>query len=338
MNNNYPTRHELPICDSPLVTTNFIGLQYSVFQSYKEDLTPILINNYINVSMGIDARSDYAHIYDDNWLQKEKVMHLHHFTWHESMFRESKDKLIELMIGFISQDYYMCGNSNAKHISAKTAYKCYETNHIYLIYGYDLTKKVFLAVGNTKNHIFEKYKISFDEYADSVLDRMEGNFNWNIVKFNEDFEIKPDLKRIHNGIYDYVNSKNQADCIITHPSLKNRKYGLDCYRDILKRLAVLDDYRNTLDPPSYKILKDHHTLMQVRIDYLVKSNIITDKSILERYKGICEISNRIYKNYLRYNTIPSPMVITDIYNDVNEILREEPMLLNCVLKHIEKNI
>ena len=69
------TVYELPIFESPIVTTSLLGLQYSMFQAYHIDLTPVLINHYINVSKDLDSRSEYAHIYDDNWLCKENVMH-----------------------------------------------------------------------------------------------------------------------------------------------------------------------------------------------------------------------------------------------------------------------
>jgi len=332
MNTKYPERYELPICDTPLVATNFIGLQYSVFEAYEKDLTPILINHYINVSTGVDTRCDFSHRYDDNWLEKEKVMHRHHITWHESVFKNDREKLIKPLLGFIVNGYYICGNFNAFYISEKKAYKCYDTNTAYLLYGYDLEEKSFLAVGNTKRGVFEKYKISFDEYADSVLGRTDGYFNWNIVKFNENFDIKPNLKRVYNGILDYINGENVS---FGRKALSHQGYGIECYRKLLRYLRVQDDYRSTLDAIGYQTLLDHHVLMQKRIEYLLNCNIITDKSLASEYKKICELSSRIYENHIKYNQSGEAYLIRDIRADAEEILDREPNILNRVLEEIK---
>ena len=332
MNTKYPERYELPICDNPIVTTNFIGLLYSVFEAYEKDLTPILINHHINVSSELDTRYDYSLIFNDHWLEKEKVMHRHHITWHESVFKNDREKLIKPLLGFIVNGYYICGNFNAFYISEKKAYKCYDTNTAYLLYGYDLEEKSFLAVGNTKRGVFEKYKISFEEYADSVLERTSGYLNWNIVKFNENFEIKPDLKRVYNGILDYINGKNES---FGRKALPHQCYGIDCYRKLLRRLSLLDDFRNSLDAIGYQNLLDHHVLMQRRIEYLLKSNIITDKSLASEYKKICELSSRIYENHIKYNQSGEAYLIRDIRADAEEILDREPNILNRVLEEIK---
>lgn len=33
---------KLPICTSPVVRENFLAMEYSVFQAYERDLTPVL--------------------------------------------------------------------------------------------------------------------------------------------------------------------------------------------------------------------------------------------------------------------------------------------------------
>ena len=109
------------------VDYNFLAIEYSVFQAYEKDLTPVLCNYYINIVSGQDKRVQFSHLHEDKWLVKEKIMHQHHMTWHREMFENQPDELIGMIQKLIANGYYLTGNYNAFYIKAKPAYQCYET-------------------------------------------------------------------------------------------------------------------------------------------------------------------------------------------------------------------
>ena len=325
---------KLPICTSPIVRENFLAMEYSVFQAYERDLTPVLCNYYINIVSGQDKRVQFSHLHEDKWLVKEKIMHQHHMTWHREMFESKPDELIGMIQKLIANGYYLTGNYNAFYIKAKPAYKCYETNTVYLIYGFNQKARRFYAIGKTSNSTFEPYEIGYDEYIQAVFNRENGLFNLNFLKFNDTCGIKADIKKIHNGIYDYVNSKRKEDGPIPEGEAKNYRYGLNCYRDFLKSLTNQHEYRCYIEPVSYAVLLEHHILMQKRIDYLISTGIVDEKEIGSEYQRIVEQARCIYSLCLQYNTSFDPKLIKQIYNGVSTIIEDEQQLLNRLLERL----
>lgn len=262
-------------------------------------------------------------------------MHQHHMTWHREMFVDNQDELIDIIQKLIAGGYYLTGNYNAFYIKAKPAYKCYETNTVYLIYGFNQKTRLFYAIGKTSNSTFEQYEIGYDEYIQAVFNRENGLFNLNFLKFNDTCGIKADIKKIHNGIYDYVNSKRKEDGPIPEGEAKNYRYGLNCYRDFLKSLTNQHEYRCYIEPVSYAVLLEHHILMQKRIDYLISTGIVDEKKIGSEYQRIVEQARRIYSLCLQYNTSFDPKLIKQIYNGVSTIIEDEQQLLNRLLERLK---
>ena len=323
-----------PICTSPIVRENFLAIEYSVFQAYEKDLTPVLCNYYINIVSGQDKRVQFSHLHEDKWLVKEKIMHQHHMTWHREMFEDNQDELINIIQKLIANGYYLTGNYNGFYIKAKPAYQCYETNTVYLIYGFNQKTQLFYAIGKTSNSTFEPYEIEYDEYIQAVFNRENGLFNLNFLKFNDTCGIKADIKKIHNGIYDYVNSKRKEDGPIPEGEAKNYRYGLNCYRDFLKSLTNQHEYRCYIEPVSYAVLLEHHILMQKRIDYLLSTGIVDEKEIGSEYQRIVEQARCVYSLCLQYNTSFDPKLIKQIYNGVSTIIEDEQQLLNRLLERL----
>lgn len=322
---------KLPISLSPIVTENFLAMEYSVYQSYEKDLTPVLCNYYSNIVSGQDKRVQFSHLHDDKWLLREKVMHQHHMTWHKELFEDNCNELIEMIQKMIAHGYYLSGNYNAFYIKAKPEYQCYDTSTVYLIYGYNLKDRFFYAVGKTTNCTFESYKISYEEYTLSVFNRKNGLFNLNFLKFNDNCAIKMDLKKVHNGVYDYIHSRRKDDGPVREGETSNYRYGLNCYRDFLKSLKYQHEYRCYIEPVSYAVFLEHHILMQKRIDYLISTGIV-DANIGFEYSKIVDRSKYIYSSCMQYNTSFDPGLIKQIYKGVAVIIENEQQILNRLLE------
>lgn len=327
---------KLPICTTPIVRENFLAMEYSVFEAYERDLTPVLCNYYSNIVSGQDKRVQFSHLHEDKWLVKAKIMHQHHMTWHREMFEDNQDELISIIQKLIAGGYYLTGNYNAFYIKAKPAYQCYETNTVYLIYGFNQKTQLFYAIGKTSNSTFEPYEIGYDEYIQAVFNREDGLFNLNFLKFNDDCAIKADIKKVYNGIYDYLHSKRKEDGPIPEGEAKNYRYGLNCYRDFLKSLTNQHEYRRYIEPVSYAVLLEHHVLMQKRIDYLISAGIVDNKKLGDEHRQIVEQAKRIYSYCLEYNKSFDSQLIKQIYAGVVLIIDEEQQLLNRLLEFLKQ--
>lgn len=206
---------------------------------------------------------------------------------------------------------------------------------MYLIYGYSQKTRVFYAIGKTSGSTFVPYEIEYDEYIQAVFNREDGLFNLNFLKFNDDCAVKADIKKVYNGIYDYLHSKRKEDSPVSEGEAKNYRYGLNCYRDFLKSLTNQHEYRRYIEPVSYAVLLEHHVLMQKRIDYLLSTGIVDEKEIGSEYQRIVEQARCIYSLCLQYNTYFDPKLIKQIYNGVSTIIEDEQQLLNRLLERLK---
>lgn len=331
-----PTSIVLPICITPIVVeNNFMAMQYSVFQAFEKDLTPVLANYYINIVSGQDNRVQFSHLHEDKWLVKEQIMLQHHMIWHKEMFNNRPDELIALIQQFISHRYYLTGNYDAFYIKAKPAYQCYNTNTVYLIYGYNNNDNVFYAVGKTKNSTFESYAITYNDYLLSVFNRDNGLFNLNFIKFNDDCKIKTNFNKVYDGIYDYLHSICKQNGVIPEGNAIAYRYGLRCYRDFLKALTTQHEYRRYIEPSSYSVFLEHHILMQKRIDYLMSIGIPFNKDYSSDYKKIVELSKNVFDTILCYNASFDPLLIKIMANDLRIIIENEYNILIELLEKIK---
>ena len=334
----YSEEIKLPICNTPLINNFIPGLQFSVWQACKYDLSPIIYSNYTNVVSGVDWRVLCTHVQDDMWLEKAKVMRRQHMTLHRDTYEYSPEKLILLIIKFISQGYYLTGNHNAFYVPGKQSYHCYNTDAVYLIYGYNDKRKIFYIIGKTKNCNLEAYEIKYEDYVLSLFNRNKGLFNLIFYKYNDEIKVKPNYSKMHNGIYDYVHSTSRERGVFPQGSARNYIYGMDCYREFAKQLTIMHEHRKYIEPSSYSVLYEHHILMQKRIEFLISEGVIPNEVIFDAYHEILVMAEQINSNISLYNESFNPSLIKQIYTDVEYIIENESIILNNLLVFIKQAV
>lgn len=123
-----------PICTSPIVRENFLAIEYSVFQAYEKDLTPVLCNYYIPLNASIVKRlysikeKEYVYSvadvedrrFSEIWTRKEAYIKRDDRNISLSSFRIDtfKDAIDRQIKTFCIGEYIIsvCGNQTVEKI------------------------------------------------------------------------------------------------------------------------------------------------------------------------------------------------------------------------------
>ena len=133
--------------------------------------------------------------------------------------------------------------------------------------------------------------------------RTDEYINMNFVKYNDGFEVKPNFKKIYNGIFDYLNGLHKEDGLILDKRLHHPQYGLSCYNSFVDNLTTQHNFRKGIDLLSYKIFLEHHMLMQIRIEYLIECGALKSTTLSKEHKNICDWSKKYMSNAKKYSFI-----------------------------------
>ena len=318
-----------------LLSDSINAIPLSVIQADERNLLPLILSNYTNIQKGKYPHAEYNHVENDLWLLKSKVMKRHQFVFHKEQYQKDYATLLQLILSFVSEGYYLSGKANDKYISAKAAYDCYDTNTIYLIHGYNLKDQIFYAAGKTKNKVFEKYTISFEEYFNAIFNRWKPTFDLNFIKAGELNKAKFNYSKFHDGILDYLNSRNRSDGIIPEGNAMKYIYGIECYKDFAQNLMYIQESREYIEPENYLIFLEHHKVIHRAIELLEVQNHIAFETIILESQEICNLSERIYSSCLSYNILHFSAQIKTIVNDVNSIINKEITLLYKVIEKLK---
>lgn len=321
----------LPIESNPIIKNDIFSFQCSVLQSNTHGLDSVVFNYFLNLIMGEDGEMVCRHLHNDKWFLKSKIMHRNHMILSSDMYSSNTQELESMIISFISQGYYLYGTINAFYISAKSLYEVTDSYERYVIYGYDLSKKYFYAVGGTKSGVFEKHLIPFDEYYKGVFNCKTNMFNLSFIKCNDDYNQKLNCREIYNGIYDYINSKNKDSFLFKNPKSADYLYGIACYRYILDSVAVKHAQGGYIDLTSCAVLVEHHQIMNKRIEHLLSERAIKSTRIADDYNRINEIAKNTYSICLEYNASHNPQLIKKMHSNFKTIINEEQQTLNELL-------
>lgn len=336
MTSSVPSEYFVPICTNPIVQDNYLGLIYCVFQAAPVDLLPVLSNYYTNISFGISEKTKYSHVFDDHWLMHAGITYRQHFVLHKEMFEQNPQELLNLIRELISADYYLVGNNDTYYIRAKAEYQCVHTSSAFLIYGFNQQNRVFYSIGKTKDAQFAKYEIPYDELVDSLFFHENNTFYLDFYHYNEDIKPVPDLKKIYNGIVDYLDSTKKGDDPLARP-IDKIKYGLNCYRHFLASLSYVGEYVTYIDPSEYTVFFEHHILMSKRLEVLSSIGVIP-KDIVEQYDSVTEKSRSVYNACISYNNEKNPIFLKEISSLVEEIISTETVILRTVTKKIRNAV
>ena len=223
----------------------------------------------------------------------------------------NEEGIIDFMIERIKEGFYVNMDINTKYVSNYD----FVDLHTIFIYGFDDEKKIFFAADFFMNGKYSFQTCNFQEIEAAVEKYDKSIMNWgglfneesilSLVKIDNDFKYKFDIKRFKNAILEYLNEKHEMEMVFRatnrlREETPYREFGNLHYDNVMKFVRRSFDLKSTIQNVRvFHVLYDHKVALKQRIEYIGKQG---------------------------YD-------VKDIYDDMSEIVRDAMVVRNLIIKN-----
>jgi hypothetical protein len=336
-------RKSLPI-SVPLSSTYMVpAAEFAVLQSYENGM------NYIT--------NRYSQLYLFEDIIKRESMDLglslqtdpfdfnpcFHATKIEMQFEYIIKDFIDFIIDSINHGNYVYTYRyiDEYYIKDTASYNQYHVIHMFVIYGYDIERKLFNTMGYNSRNIFSNIEITFDEFTDSIQDIENTGHRYIIlVKPNTEYVEKPERDKIKFWIEQYVKSKNSRIMnkgVMDEIAMTDRLvfgHKIYDYMDMYYHFFVTGAVEIwKMDRRSLRQLWEHKKIMMKRIETISEMNLIS-KDFIKEYKSVLDISSNLQNMQTKINLTEDINILTRIKEKLKSLAEIEIVVLNNILSEI----
>jgi len=257
---------------------------------------------------------------------------------------DDSESIINKVIKWIDEGRYIDIMLDYYYVSHSICYKKESLYHDMLIYGYDLSKKVFYCSDFlfTESNKYTFSTISFDDlenaFAHSIDNKKRNYLNDQIYVFysREDCEFEFDEHNIINSLKFYAESKvPEYWSLYNVVNQKNNVYGLNVYD---AEICYLDNIENDwCYTKIFYMLYDHKHLMIIRLNYLAELKA----SYEQYYRELCvryieyekELKN-VALLMVKYNFCKDKNILNEVKSILRKLKCQEKEGLSQFFAHI----
>lgn len=227
------------------------------------------------------------------------------------------------------------------YISQSPYYQKHEMIHMFILYGYDLEKKVFYTLGYDSRKIYTTLTVTFEEFIASIcnLENKDDRFMI-LVKHNPDHEEDLNPVDIKFWLDQYLNCKNSHIMfrgVMDEYSMTERTvFGIKTYDYLTMYLYYIISGRlnpQYMDRRSYRQLWEHKNVMLKRVEALVDKKYIDEKYI-ELYKPIVNSASILQNLQTKFNVTGNIKILSDMMERVKILSEDEYLILNKLYKDL----
>lgn len=296
----------------------------------KQILLQLICDKYINCIYSKNDRNKFYIYESDSWFEKAGAIA------HQSLMCKEKDiicvrEAIEEARRRLINGEYVYSSPNEGKISAINQGRIFDFDHECLIYGFNDDEMSYQSIGYIQtpervNH-YIPYKITYDEYEESLLNVQSCVVELLFYKVNKDFILSSiDLENALILLRQYLgadipefSAREDLSEFITAGELK---FGISAWDELAKYIEDFNPNKN-IDMRYIRSYMEHKFLMQKRITYLLNNYGITDSSIVESASKIYYQSEFVMALSLKFNLTKDIQLLKNISDKIKLINHNE---------------
>lgn len=330
---------QLYINDNPSIKSYMHHAYILSILEGKKDIEEWLMNSYIFVRWGMTPNQfNFIYYFPYTWLKCIEVQ--------EDVYKNIiKSNFEEFVIESIKNNYYVYAYVDDYYLPGREAYNKYHFSHDLLIYGFNLDRENFLAIGYFDN-IYKRKEIPF---KDIVLMHSQYEFSVNeplvqLLKLNSNVGYKFDIRYMYNSLITYLNGGDPYKFDLDKRYGSNwpgNVYGYKTYDSLLNYLHQSYAENKKFDLRYFSVLLEHKIMLERKVRYL-STNKYIDKNCEDNLDTAVEIVNLasvIKQMIIKYNYVDDQKNKRNIYDKILELLYEtmkrEKQLLLVLIKQIK---
>ncbi|MEK5163596.1 hypothetical protein NYE69_14820 [Paenibacillus sp. FSL R5-0527] len=259
----------LPLGESPI-----IGYQYHAYPLLISSLHPSFYewfySNYIQLECSPLVSPLTFDFYTFEKLNSKSPF-LGEMYFLKSMINKYTSPM-QFIIDALADEHYIVSFVDEFYIPNRQAYQRFHNVHDIMIYGFDLTQKIFYVAGYKEDRKFGFTEVDFDHFEKALLiGASEGSLGqWadgmHLMKLKLDTSFTLNLNVLVDLMEDYVHSRNTSMRFRMIQDSKKSIFGIDTFDYVLEYLRQYNGEK--LDVRIFHTIYEHKKTMVSRIRYL----------------------------------------------------------------------
>lgn len=326
-------RKVINLVEPPVTSYPSIANIFSMKWKEKNEIMPWIGDHFIQLIIRQNHEDTPADFYDhadvDNYYRE-----LYGMPW-LSWMRINKEtanfkKFTDYIEYQINNGYALEPCVDRYFFKFTGSYKKDHFIHSSFIYGYDNIKRKIYIADFWDYGKYERKEVSYR----AINKSMNNNGIINLFKLQEGkYEFKPVLMKTF--LEDYLNSEDS-----THKfDFSNKKYN----KDVIFGLSYYDYVLNYCSEKKYMdirffhVLYDHKLLMKLRLEFLVRSNYISEswfKKLSAKNDGLIASSLEVRNMVLKYNYSNSEELLGRVKENLQALKKQDKVFVSALLNAV----
>lgn len=268
------------------------------------------------------------------------------FSLNQQIIDLDKDIIIDSLIKWISNDYYIMFYLDEYYLPGTKYYQKEHIAHTQFFYGFNKENRTFSILNFSQDNNYESIDISYDDLLKSLLtDEIIKKYNWVDLIYHNPRLLKKlyitrkdfDLDIIINQLKDYTASKKIYSSYLHNSHInecRNIAWGIDVYDNLKK---YINDAKFKSDYMPFHLLWEHKVLMLERFSFLKKKfDISIPDNLIVNQKKIITLTNqlRFLSLSIEYSNRNDKETFTKMINLLSEIKGKELENLTAVINFL----
>lgn len=326
---------ELPLANPPIKGLHYLANPLAMLFD-DENILPWFYSDYIQLIWYKDVNflsfhGKYISEFPTSipWLE---------FQCLEKEFAIRAFDICDLFIKAIDEGWYIISSYDEFFIPNTSFYKKQHFKHDFMIYGYDLNNQVFISNVYTQKMVLEKNIIDFTDFHKGFIAGRSDRYEFNRINFyrkKREYKYDFNVSFLIEQLEDYLNSMCSDRKYTVPDDHVERAFGMEIYDYIID--IFQSKHPSIQDARILYMLWEHKKCMRMRVEYMVKNNLLVDsKMIFERAVEIENLALKIKALQLKLCINNDRAICDRIVTILQTIYEKEKMVIIDLITEMKK--
>lgn len=266
-----------------------------------------------------------------------------------TMFKISSDDIIEKVIQWIDNGFYVTINSDERMIPLTAGYKRKTFhNHPGFYFGYDLMNCTMKMLNFDNNMNYRIIDVSFKDLVKSfeskdLIDSLhKKGFDSYLIQLRKikqeiidyNYTDQKTIACIKQYLYEYLNGiDSNSRNLLSYQIISDNYWGIEVYNVLIACLQ--GKYSKRFLFQSICGLCEHKILMMKRFDFLIEKNFSIDEESILEYKQVVYFFEKLKQVTFKAIISNKYELLNNYISELNSIIKIETTVLEKIYKKLE---
>lgn len=326
----------LPIEHNPVFISRYeSAVPFSVIQAQKIPIEPLIATQMMNFHHSQNFVWQFDTIKDMTWYADSKLFFKYMYSFDRHIPGWNQSDIREILLFALNHQRYIHSKVDTFYFPEDESFNAFHRITECLIYGCDDEKQIFYCLRFLPYAGILECAVPYENLVNAICNRADGKVAFYTLELNVAFENQLDVRKLYNGLTDFLNSTSQSNSLIhTAPVVQ----GLASFRKLKEYLTQVGLYYEYIDRKYYTAFYDFQIAMQIRYSYLRKIGMVISDQCDHVLPAFMEYAKIFLHNCEEYNRNCNKMLIKDIIQDFDWLVEWDVRLSEMILEEIKKRI